>query len=432
RQAPQFATQASIPANNIFSSIIACPDRNHQTPPLHDAYPQNTAENHIPNQPRRASQEQQINDMFSTMFTLFQQQTARLSYVEQNQQTVPQMVNNHAQNSLCNVLQDEVSSQQRRTGQRGPQTEAIINTNGNNAQVNNETGIVEPNGTKNTNDQGNGNRENNGNGRQGRNSPNPNSSDNGSSGDYPYEDGRRREPNRHPGRTPFTLKILETRIPRTLKKPPKLEIYDGTTDQDEHLKYIDTVLDYYQSQGAKKCRLFVLTLKGAAMTWFKGLEDDSIDSWRELCKAFSSHFIARKRQPKTMASLSNIVQGREESLRDYIERFTREAIEIKGAYDKLECYIFEKGLRNDTKFKEKPGLKEPRDMQDLLSCAQNYINYEEKMLGEKPEKAKIQPRKYERTREERGRRIPRGGYPEYTPLNTSREKILQDCLNTEF
>ncbi|MCI96341.1 hypothetical protein A2U01_0117641, partial [Trifolium medium] len=43
------------------------------------------------------------------------------------------------------VLQDEVSSQQRQTGQRGPQTEAIVNTNGNNARVYNETGIVGPN-----------------------------------------------------------------------------------------------------------------------------------------------------------------------------------------------------------------------------------------------------------------------------------------------
>ncbi|MCH83581.1 hypothetical protein A2U01_0004407 [Trifolium medium] len=32
------------------------------------------------------------------------------------------------------------------------------------------------------------------------------------------------------------------------------------------------------------------------MTWFKGLEDDSIDSWEELNKAFSSHFTTRKRE----------------------------------------------------------------------------------------------------------------------------------------
>ncbi|MCH87871.1 hypothetical protein A2U01_0008752 [Trifolium medium] len=168
------------------------------------------------------------------------------------------------------------------------------------------------------------------------------------------------------------------------------------------------------------------------MTWFKGLEDDSIDSWRELCRAFSSHFTVRKCKPKTMASFSNIFQGKEESLRDYIERFTREAIEIKGTHDKLKCYIFEKVLRNDTKFKLKLGLKEPRDMQDLLSHAHNYINYEEKMLGEKVKKTKIPPKKDERAREERGRRGPRGGYPEYTILNTPREKILQDCLNTKF
>ncbi|MCI40308.1 hypothetical protein A2U01_0061541, partial [Trifolium medium] len=80
-QAPQFATQASIAVNNIFSSIHASlsPDRNHQRPHLHNTQPQNMAGNHIINQPRRALQEQQTNDMFSTMLTLLQQQAARLS-----------------------------------------------------------------------------------------------------------------------------------------------------------------------------------------------------------------------------------------------------------------------------------------------------------------------------------------------------------------
>jgi hypothetical protein len=168
------------------------------------------------------------------------------------------------------------------------------------------------------------------------------------------------------------------------------------------------------------------------MTWFKGLEDNSIDIWGELHRAFSSHFTACKRQPKTVASLSNIIQGKEETLRDCIERFTREDIEVKVTNDKLKCYIFEKGLRSDTKFKEKLGHKEPRDMQDMLSRAQNYTNHEENMLGEKAEKAKTLPRKEERTREERGQRGTKGGYPKYTPLNTSRERILQECFNTEF
>ncbi|MCI10244.1 hypothetical protein A2U01_0031336 [Trifolium medium] len=89
----------------------------------------------------------------------------------------------------------------------------------------------------------------------------------------------------------------------------------------------------------------------------------------DLCEQFSSHFTARKHQPKTIASLGGIVQGREETLRDYIERFTMEVVEVKGADDKLKCFIFEKGLRAAVMFKENPGLKEPQSMSDLLSRA---------------------------------------------------------------
>ncbi|MCI88234.1 hypothetical protein A2U01_0109520, partial [Trifolium medium] len=65
--------------------------------------------------------------------------------------------------------------------------------------------------------------------------------------------------------------------------------------------------------------------KGSAMTWLKSLPDKSVRSWTDLYTQFSSHLTARKRQPKTVASLGGIVQGMDETLRDYIERFTREA-----------------------------------------------------------------------------------------------------------
>ncbi|MCI92831.1 hypothetical protein A2U01_0114128, partial [Trifolium medium] len=59
------------------------------------------------------------------------------------------------------------------------------------------------------------------------NTENPASDDHGSSGDHPYADGRRGGRNHHPGKTPFTTRILESIIPRALEKPPKLETYDG-------------------------------------------------------------------------------------------------------------------------------------------------------------------------------------------------------------
>ncbi|MCI27736.1 hypothetical protein A2U01_0048936, partial [Trifolium medium] len=74
--------------------------------------------------------------------------------------------------------------------------------------------------------------------------------------------------------------------------------------------------------------------------------------------------------------------------RDYIERFTREAVEVKGEDDRLNYLIFEKGLRSETMFKEKLALKVPKIMSELLVRAHPYINYEEKLLANKVEKGK--------------------------------------------
>ncbi|MCH81098.1 hypothetical protein A2U01_0001877 [Trifolium medium] len=344
-QLPQFATQNSVPVNNIFSTIHASlsQNHNHQTPTQNRQPPVGV---HTQNLPGRTSQEQQTNNMFSTMLTLLQQQAARLSHVGQNQQTAPQMANAHVQNNLNHTLHDETSSQLRQTAQHGTQTNAVVNTNGNNCRVNNGTHPMRLNDNQNANGQGNGNHDNNGNngnnGRRGRGrgSEDHTYDDHGSSGDYPYENGHRGRRSQHPGKTLFTVRILDSRIPRALEKPPKLETYDGSADPDEHVEHIDTVLDYYQALGPIKCKLLI--------------------SFHSTESPTQNHGFTQQHPHSN------------------IERFTKEANKVKGANDKLKCYIFENGLRHDTKFKEKLGLKEPKDMQDLLSHAQCYINYEEK------------------------------------------------------
>ncbi|WJX73954.1 hypothetical protein P8452_57673 [Trifolium repens] len=118
--------------------------------------------------------------MLSTILTLLQQQAARLSHVEQNQHTTPQAANNHDQNSLHNVLQGEISSQQHRTGQRITRTETNANMNGNNARFNNKIGVIEIQDAENVYGNRNGNNKNNRNGGRGGNSSGSESSDSGS------------------------------------------------------------------------------------------------------------------------------------------------------------------------------------------------------------------------------------------------------------
>jgi len=96
----------------------------------------------------------------------------------------------------------------------------------------------------------------------------------------------------------------------------------------------------------------------------------------------------RQKQLKTMAALNAIVLDMKETLREYVERFTRVGMEVQGTQDSLKCFIFESNLRDDYKFKEELGLQAPKDTSDLLARVQPYINYEEKKLVEEALKGK--------------------------------------------
>lgn len=49
-------------------------------------------------------------------------------------------------------------------------------------------------------------------------------------------------------------------------------------DLDEHVDHIDNRLDYYYSQRIVKCKLFMLSIKGADMKWLNALSYMSVNS----------------------------------------------------------------------------------------------------------------------------------------------------------
>ena len=109
-----------------------------------------------------------------------------------------------------------------------------------------------------------------------------------------------------------------------------------------------------------------------------------------------------------------------------MECFTQAGVEILGAHDGLKCFIFESNLREDCKFKKELGLQAAKDMNDLLTCAQPYINYEEKKLAEEALKSKHSNKEGNDGRRSDGEKS-KGSHPhprDYTPLNASRETIL--------
>ncbi|GAU27461.1 hypothetical protein TSUD_161470 [Trifolium subterraneum] len=205
------------------------------------------------------------------------------------------------------------------------------------------------------------------------------------------------------------------------KNPPTLDKYDGTTDPDEHVQSVETALDYRNLRGSIKCKLFPLSLVRGASTWWRNLPSGSIDSWEELCRMFTAHFTTSRRHPKTVASLKAIVQGPEESLRSYIERFNKVSVDA----DKMKLYLLEEGLREGTKFQEAVGIVEVQTLDAFFELSQWYIKWEDKQKASEVRRPK--------TFEEANRVI--GGValaisrPEdFLPLPSNEEKVALNYL----
>ncbi|XP_050890966.1 uncharacterized protein LOC127096442 [Lathyrus oleraceus] len=250
---------------------------------------------------------------------------------------------------------------------------------------------------------------------------------------------------------PLSRAIMEAPLPKGMEKPPNLAVYDGTTDPDDHVDNVNAMLDYRNDiTGHLKCRLFSTTLRKGAMAWYKSLAPESITSWRVMRSMFTRHFTASRRHPKTEATLEAIVQKKNETLRSYIERFNQEAVEVDTT-EHMKKYLLERGLLPGSELSRAVGIEPPRTLNELLHKAQAYIRYEEKQVahnarsgrnaGEtehsKREDTSISRRNGDKRREERPRELregrgPAGRYSEYTLLTAPRERILAECINSEF
>ena len=69
------------------------------------------------------------------------------------------------------------------------------------------------------------------------------------------------------------------------------------------------------------CKVFPPSLGSVAMRWFDGLGASSIDSYKELTRAYGSRFITCSRVPWPLDSLLSISMREEETLKTYSDRY---------------------------------------------------------------------------------------------------------------
>ncbi|CAJ2659678.1 unnamed protein product [Trifolium pratense] len=247
-------------------------------------------------------------------------------------------------------------------------------------------------------------------------------------------------------RCPLSHDILQAPVPKGCERPPPLPAYDGLTDPDEHIASVNATLNFLRVSGAIRCRIFPTTLRKGAMAWYHSLAPRSITSWMDLSDQFRRHFTASRKQPKTEAVLDAIFQADNESLRSFIERFNKEAVQVETT-DDMKKYLLQRGLRPNSDFAKAVGIEKPRTFSDLLLKSQPYIQYEEQQAADAARYGRAgnsQPaprsnaeqssrgggrRRGERPREPRG---PPSTFNNYTPLSKTQEEIWKECNSAEF
>ncbi|XP_020206963.1 uncharacterized protein LOC109791999 [Cajanus cajan] len=191
---------------------------------------------------------------------------------------------------------------------------------------------------------------------------------------------------------------------------------------------------------AALCRIFPTSLKGRALSWFPRLPPNSIDSFNTLSSQFTIQFAKSRPHNLTSLSLISLRQDKKESLRTFMDRFNKVALEIRDLNPAVALHHLTTALK-PRPFVNSICKKAPSDMNDQRRHADKYMQMEEfaefrnQAQAEtmtKNEKIVEQPfkgRNKEITLRERPVRGPK--YSHYTPLNASRAVVLKQALASE-
>ncbi|GJX61691.1 gag protein [Tanacetum coccineum] len=116
------------------------------------------------------------------------------------------------------------------------------------------------------------------------------------------------------------------------------------TDPDDHLTVFMGTMNVNKLPKPAWCRFFHITLCGAARFWFQ----------------------------KTQAEILGIQQRPDESLKEYVARFSKETLHMADRSDIMVSRAFISGLRPGRLFKDLIA-KPPTSLEDLFTQTPNFI-----------------------------------------------------------
>ncbi|KAI3797126.1 hypothetical protein L1987_32378 [Smallanthus sonchifolius] len=173
-------------------------------------------------------------------------------------------------------------------------------------------------------------------------------------------------------RSKFINKIAEFTFPPKLKMPSNVGKYDGLGDPDDHLAIFIGAAEVEQWSIPVWCHMFMQTLTGAARVWFDSLPVGEIGSFEQLEDSFLKNFSQQRRSIKDPTELHNIKRADNESVGDFIPRFVRESMQVKGAGEDIRISAFIHGVRSE-QLVERFHENRPKTVEEMLERAKAFV-----------------------------------------------------------
>ena len=174
---------------------------------------------------------------------------------------------------------------------------------------------------------------------------------------------------------PFADDIIATPLPDKWRGLT-INLYDGSTDPDEHLNIFRTQMTLYTTDRTVWCKVFPTSLREGPLGWFSDLPPNSITSFDALELKFTTQYATSRPHRTSSMSLLNVKQERGESLRTFMNRFSKVCTSIRNLNPEIAMHHLVSAILPG-RFTESLIKRPPCDMDELRTRATKFMQIEE-------------------------------------------------------
>ena len=174
----------------------------------------------------------------------------------------------------------------------------------------------------------------------------------------------------------FTHRIERAALPRRFHQPT-FTIYNRRTNPVKHIGHFNRRIAVYSKDKTLMCKVFPSSLGPVAMRWFDSLRMGSINSFKELTRAFGSNFITCTRVPRPLHSLLSLSMREKETLKTYSDRYWKMYNEIDGNFEDVAINTFKSGLPTKHGLRKSLTRKYVTSLRQLMDQIDKYKRVKE-------------------------------------------------------